>query len=307
VAEKLTASIGAWSGRPTFWFVNLTECHSPYLPPRPWNDLPAWERARAALDLQRHLNFLSICLYNCGRHEIPPAAMERMRHLYRRAVSYMDDWLARVLDALEERGILDETLVVLTSDHGENFGEQGLLAHGFSLDQRLINVPLVMAGPGTPDPAAPLSLAAIPRIVTQAAGIADSPYEAGELPAGVAVAQYDPMAPRESPKIQDFAQRYGLDDNALEPICAAFTSVSDGRHKLLVRDGTETLFDLHADPREEHPLDPGAPVAAPLREALAHPALSGAALEPVPAAPQAAPSADELEAIERQMRLLGYM
>lgn len=311
VADRLTTSIRAWNGRPTFWFVNLTECHSPYLPPRPWNDLPAWDRARAALDLQRHLNFVAICLYVCGAHEIEPEAMQRMQHLYRRAVSYMDDWLARVLGALDERGILDDTLVILTSDHGENFGEQGLLAHGFSLDQRLTNVPLVMAGPGAPDPSQPVSLAEIPRIVTAAAGIADHPYAADELPRGTAVAQYDPMAPLESPKIREFARLHDLSDADLAPLCATFTSASNGRHKLVVRDGVESLYDLARDPGERAPLrlDTEADaVAAPLREALAHPALTATVLEPVQA-PSEQPdvSQEELEAIERQMRLLGYM
>jgi arylsulfatase A-like enzyme len=307
VAGKLTASIRGWNGTPTFWFVNLTECHSPYLPPHPWNDLPPWDRARAALDLQRHLNFLSICLYACGRRDISPGAMERMQHLYRRAVSYMDDWLARVLGALEERGILDETLVILTSDHGENFGEQGLLAHGFSLDQRLINVPLVMAGPGTPEPDEVISLAAIPRLVTAATGIAEAPYQPDELPAGVAVGQYDPMAPIESPKISEFAEQHGLSDDELGPICASFTSVTDGRFKLLLRDGKEQFYDLQDDPGEERPLGATAAEAYRLREALGHPALTDSVVEPVPANDQAAPTQDEVEAIERQMRLLGYM
>ena len=60
----------------------------------------------------------------------------------------MDDWLGDVLGAMDARGLLDDTLVVVTSDHGENFGESGLMAHAFSLDERLTHVPLVAAGPG---------------------------------------------------------------------------------------------------------------------------------------------------------------
>ena len=43
--------------------------------------------------------------------------------------------------------MLDEMLVLATSDHGENFGENGLMAHAYSLDQRLIRVPFAPAGP----------------------------------------------------------------------------------------------------------------------------------------------------------------
>src|SRR4051794_8384814 len=110
---KLTSMIDDWSGKPTFWFVNLVECHSPYLPPRPWNDLPSWDRARAALESKRYHNLLAILRYVGGGLDIPDDAFERMRHLYSRAVSYMDEWLASVLEALERRGILDETLVIV--------------------------------------------------------------------------------------------------------------------------------------------------------------------------------------------------
>jgi len=61
----------------------------------------------------------------------------------------MDDWLANILESLDARGILDDTLVIVTSDHGENFGEGGLIGHGFSLDERLVHVPFVASGPGS--------------------------------------------------------------------------------------------------------------------------------------------------------------
>ena len=57
-----------------------------------------------------------------------------MRHLYGRSVAYADDWLGRLLETLDGRGLLDETLVIATSDHGENLGENRLFGHAFSLD-----------------------------------------------------------------------------------------------------------------------------------------------------------------------------
>jgi arylsulfatase A-like enzyme len=315
VGRQLRDSIGTWDGRPTFWFVNLTECHSPYLPPRPWNDLPPRARIRAALEVRRHLNFLSICLYAAGRRKISPEALWRMKHLYRRSISYMDDWLAGILGALDERGILDETLVIVTSDQGENFGEKGLISHGFSVDQRLVNVPLVMAGPGTPAESL-TSLAELPRMVAKAAGIEDHPWREQDLPDGLAVSQYDPMAALNNPRVQQFGEEHGLTSEELAPLCAAFTSVTDGRFKLVVRDGVEQLFDLDSDPDELAPLAsghwPGAAAAA-LQSALEHPGVQGPGrgedgiTSPASSSPLPEPSADEVEAIERQMKLLGYM
>jgi arylsulfatase A-like enzyme len=308
VGRALRESIDAWSGQPTFWFVNLVECHSPYLPPRPWNDLPAAERARCAIEAKRHLSFEAICLYVAGHHRIPDAALERMRHLYARAAAYLDDWLAGILSALDTRGILDDTVVIVTSDHGENFGEDALISHGFSLDERLIHVPLVIAGPEVEPIEEVFSLAGLPRLIAGLAGLVHHPWPADELPAGVAVAEYDPLGAAEHPLVQEAARRWSLPEHGVERLTARFTSATDGWHKLLVRNDRELLFDLDADPHERRPLDPAAVNGAydALRAALHHPATAAIAAEaPAPTSPD--PAADELAAIEQQMKLLGYM
>ena len=314
VGRALRDSIASWSGQPTFWFVNLSECHSPYLPPRPWNDLPPWDRARAALDNKAHLSFHSICMYIAGRHEIPRSALHRMRHLYDRAIAYMDSWLAGVLEALDARGILDDTLVIVTSDHGENFGENGLIAHGFSLDERLIHVPAVLAGPGADIPGELFSLAGLPRMIADAAGIDPHPWGEDEFPEGAVISQFDSMAAADSERARQGAAEHNLSAEGLDRLCARFTIATNGRHKLVVRNERELFFDLVSDPLEEAPVDltqdtdavNGA--VATLRAALEHPAatqLGAPAPEPTSAAPVA--SAEELAEIERKMQLLGYM
>ncbi len=310
--RSLRAAIASWSGQPAFWFVNLCECHSPYLPPRPWNDLDARDRLRAALEAKRHLSFEAICLFAAGRWEIPDEALERMRHLYARAAAYMDGWLADVLQALDRRGILEQTLVIVTSDHGENFAEAGLIAHGFSLDQRLIHVPLVLAGPGAADRGGTFSLAQLPRLVATAAGLEHHPWADDPQPNGIAVAQHDPLGSADDPRVRDFAARHGLDDAAVERMTAAYSAATDGRHKLVVRNGAELLYDLEADPGETAPLDPSevngalAPLRAALANSMHHPATQAPTATTPTALAQAA-SAEEVAALERQMKLLGYL
>jgi arylsulfatase A-like enzyme len=309
IGRVLRDAIGAWSGKPTFWFVNLCECHSPYLPPRPWNDLAAGGRVRAALEARRYLSFQAMCLHAAGRGEIPPAALERMRHLYARAAAYMDQWIGDVLEALDQRGILDQTLVVVTADHGENFGEHGFIGHGFAVNESLIHVPLVMAGPGAAAVADAFSLAELPRLLAQAAQLKEHPWAQRELPECVAVSQYDPIGPAGHPRVASFAERWQLDAEAVGRLTASFTSVTDGRCKLVMRNEDELLlYDLQSDPNENRPLDPrlAGDAFADLREALEHPSVT--------ATPEAAPSTDgmtasaaELGALERQMKLLGYL
>jgi arylsulfatase A-like enzyme len=309
LGRLLRAEIEDWSGRPTFWFVNLCECHSPYLPPRPWNDLGPRDRVRAALEASRHLSFQAICLYAAGAWEIPEEALERMRHLYGRAAAYMDQWIADALEALERRGILDETLVIVTADHGENFGEHGFIGHGFSVNEALIHVPLVIAGASVSETPEPFSLAELPRVIAGAAEIEDHPWQERDLPDGLAVAQFDRMGPADHPRVRDFAERWQLDEEAIGRLTASFTCVTDGRRKLVRRNEDELLlYDLEHDPGENSPLDPDRAndSFSDLRTALEHPSVTaspGAATGD--GAPE--PSGEEMAALERQMKLLGYL
>ena len=68
--------------------------------------------------------------------------------LYDRGIAYVDHWLGELIDGLKERGLYDETIVVLTSDHGEEFFEHGRLEHSFSYYEEMLNVPLIVRVPG---------------------------------------------------------------------------------------------------------------------------------------------------------------
>jgi arylsulfatase A-like enzyme len=259
------------------------------------------------MDAKRHLNFESICLYIAGVHDVPGEALARMRHLYRGAVAYMDHWLGEVLEALEARRILEETLVIVTSDHGENFGEGGLITHGFSVDERLVHVPLVTAGPGTPEDDQVFSLATLPRMIAEAAGIERHPWSGDELPDGVAVAQYDPIGAPDNPRIGAFAEQWGVDEEGVDRLTATFTAVTDGRLKLVERNGSRAVYDLGGDPDQPDSAAERSAGAAALRAALGHPMVSSVEGQPQSAAAVPDAPADEIEAIERQMKLLGYM
>jgi arylsulfatase A-like enzyme len=307
VGRRLRDSIDDWSGRPTFWFVNLTECHSPYLPPRPWNDLSVTGRLRAASEARRFLSFEAICLAVAGHLQTPAQALERMRHLYHRAVAYMDSWLAGILDALDRKGILEQTLVIVTSDHGENLGEDGLIAHGFSLDERLIHVPFVSAGPGALTEDRVLSLARLPGHVAEACGLEEHPWRADQPPVGIAVAQYDPMGSADDPRVLGFTERWRLSEEAVRRLIPTLTAATDGRYKLVIRDGAEVLYDLEHDPDEQSPIerDPGDEAIVALRSAALAATADGDMQNP-PAGSQT-PGPEELAALERQMKLLGYL
>ncbi len=314
-AAAAGAMLRSWLDRqgskPWFWFVNLVECHSPYLPPWPYDDLGPVDRLRAGEEARRHLTLSGIWKACAGGFDVAPAALERMRHLYARSVRLMDDWLRDLLAELDRRGMLEGTLVIVTSDHGENFGEGGLMGHAFSLDQRLLRVPLVIAGPGVADgDPGVVSLASLPRIIASALDFDVHPWADGLPPDGVAVAQFEPPAPADDPRWGPAFEEWGVDpEAAAERVGRPLIAATDGRRKLQRRGEREELFDLAADPLELAPRAverADGEAIAPLRGALDHPAATAtASTPPVAGTPQI--SADERADLERRMRLLGYM
>jgi arylsulfatase A-like enzyme len=73
---------------------------------------------------------------------------ETIRALYESEITRVDEAVGRVLDKVKSLGIYDETLIVFTSDHGEEFGDHGRFEHGHTLYQELLHVPLVIKPPG---------------------------------------------------------------------------------------------------------------------------------------------------------------
>jgi arylsulfatase A-like enzyme len=297
---------------PFFWFVNLVECHSPYLPPKPYNNLSALDRLRAADEARRYLNLGAIWKGSCGGFDIPPDTLVRMRELYTASIRLMDDWLARLLASLDRHRLLDETIVIVTSDHGENLGEGQLIGHAFSLDDRLVRVPFVVSGPAKPLPAPRASLVDVPAWLAASIGLGDHPW--GELSDSrdVAVAQFDAPAPAEHPRAQWAIREWGLGEEALRRLTTSFSCATNGRRKLLRRLGHEELIDLDTDPFETDAALvgpdaerrwaaelPALRVALDEAEAMEIPGI--ALNEPVAA------SDEEVTDLEARMKLLGYL
>src|SRR4051812_23868858 len=161
--------------RPFFWFVNLLECHSPYAPPRRFATLGPLDRVRAAFDHEHVNGLLALWAINSGAREVAPERLERMRRAYPGGVLAADAWVADLLAELDRGGVLDDTLVVVTSDHGENLGEAGRVAHSLWLDDRLVRVPLISAGPVTPATDGAPRLPALPRLPGDPLGVPDHP------------------------------------------------------------------------------------------------------------------------------------
>jgi len=94
--------------------------------------------------------FLDDVAYSTIGADAPEAVRTQLFNRYRNAVHYADQTTGRVLDALAAHGLVDETLVIVTGDHGEEFFESGVWGHTSNFTRAQAQVPLVIAGPGIP-------------------------------------------------------------------------------------------------------------------------------------------------------------
>ena len=154
--------------RPFFAFLNYFDAHQPYLAPKSF-------RERFSLDTRSPFKPR---LVDANFREMTAEEIEWSMSEYDATIAYIDVELQRLMEQLAQRGVLDNTIVVITSDHGEHFGDHRRVSHGNSLYRQLLQVPLVIRYParvpqGT-TVAHPVGLAELPRTLFDLAGVSDS-------------------------------------------------------------------------------------------------------------------------------------
>ncbi len=134
--------IDGLEGRPFFSFVNYFDAHEPLLPPQPF------AHKYGSSSIEGPFTYSSHKVYPKDRYAWSPERVQIEVDAYDGAIAYLDDAIGRLLDELERRGTLERTIVIITSDHGEQFGEHRLLAHGNSLYMQVLGVPLMILASG---------------------------------------------------------------------------------------------------------------------------------------------------------------
>jgi arylsulfatase A-like enzyme len=167
VVEKAWEILARSQDRPLFLFINLMTAHAPYKETgNPWvaarrNELdpesaPEWVRPYLlegdlrGVDLRKNeqVEVSGVEHYLRGSLEIPAEGLELLLDLYDGEVALVDEVVAAVLARWYQGKGRDESIVAVTSDHGELFGERGLLEHRGHVYPELVHVPLVVAAPG---------------------------------------------------------------------------------------------------------------------------------------------------------------
>ncbi len=128
--------------RPFFAFLNYVDAHAPYVLP-PGVGSPFGPGPQSEADVL----FLAEGWQALDKTRLPPQALAFARDSYDNCLAFLDGQLGALIENLERRGILDQTLLVVTADHGEGLGEHDLFDHGESLYRTEIRVPLVIVPP----------------------------------------------------------------------------------------------------------------------------------------------------------------
>jgi len=135
---------------PFFLFVHTYQVHDPYDPPPPYD---RWFQDDPGAPIAEWLRLPhSETTFPGWRPDAEQLATQVA--LYDGEIRYTDEMLGQLLDTLAEAGVADDTLVVITSDHGEEFFDHGWVGHG-RLFKELLHVPLVLAHPALPGVAQP--------------------------------------------------------------------------------------------------------------------------------------------------------
>ncbi len=240
---------------PLFLYVQYIDPHSPYAPPEDLLNHPSPDPERMAT----HGHFP----HNCPPHpfgrwpEQEPGIAEGISQLYDAEIRYCDREIGRLVRELETRGLLDQSWLLITADHGEEFFDHEQLGHGQSMYEELLHVPLIVLGPGLVPGrvAAPVQIVDLYPTLLAVAGIeSDAELHGRDLaelladPGGTGAGTGTGTSGT-APNRVLFSQRVS------DPPLAM---VSIGTEKLVLIEhagqSKALLFDLAADPHEQHDL-----------------------------------------------------
>lgn len=228
---------------PIFLFVNYMDAHAPYVPPAPFNDLfPGRDHSLYAGDW-----FAMQDRVMRGVREISPVERRYFVSQYDGAIRYLDSQLRALISELKNLGLFQNSMIVITSDHGEAFGERNLVGHGFSVYQDQVHVPLIIKYPHQEQPSS------VATVVSQV----------DLMPTMLGVLGF------KAPKDIQGKDLQHLEDGAARPVVSESFPISlfgrasrkteravfSGSTKLIaLRSGGQELYDLARDPDERKDL-----------------------------------------------------
>jgi arylsulfatase A-like enzyme len=236
--------------QPTLLYLQYMEPHTPYEPVEPYRS--AFLRGSSAVDEERARTRL------VQKKKMTPAEVERLESLYDGEVAAVDAELRTLFGELGQLGFLNNAVVVITADHGEEFGEHGVMLHGYTLFNGVMRIPLIIVAPGLPAGRVVeenVSLVDVAPTLLELTGMPPAPTFEGRSLVPLMRSPYSPQAL--------WARLFGARPDVIgeiEPLGKPefrvhVQAIVGGPDKLLVTPkGESVLYDLEKDPRESEPL-----------------------------------------------------
>ncbi len=247
--RELYAHVRSGDDRPFCFVVSFTHPHDPYAIPQQWWDLyddddielPAYD-GPSGEPHPHEQRLRQVCALDTM--PVSPEQVRAARHAYQAAISYVDDRIGRLVDVVRNTGQLEDTVVIVTSDHGDMLGERGLW-YKMSFFEGSVRVPLVVSAPGRFTPgrvAAPVSTMDLLPTLVGLAGDGDPSRIVGTLDGQSLL----PLLTGETQE-HDLVTAEYLAEGAAAPI----VMVRRDQLKLVHSPADpDQLFDLAADPWE---------------------------------------------------------
>ena len=268
--DHLRQEIKANDG-PVFGFANLLEAHAPYYPPHGYRSRFDPEFTEPPMFVIEHL------LNRRGSHANPNVRLDRvnlvqkaeglgrfigdpsylnedeldvMRRWYAASIKYLDEEFGRFLRFYEQT-MADDTYLVVTADHGEQFGEHGLLGHSHYLFDETVHVPLLIRGPELPEGETVENLTSLVDIYDTVSNLAN--IERPTFTDGQCMFDDEPRdmvfmehGQRDIAEFRDTPHARYSSEEGVAQLAAGRKAVRTADHKLVMdSNGTETLYDVH--------------------------------------------------------------
>jgi arylsulfatase A-like enzyme len=234
--------------RPFFVVLNYFDVHDPVLPPEPYLHMYTTNTQARSQSMQ----FQEKCVW-FGPQASCDTDRPQFVDTYDGATHYVDSSMQHLLSQLNDRGILQNTIVVFTSDHGQELGDHGLYGHGKSVYWAEIQVPLVIWKPGLV-PASirvptPVSTTDIPATILDLVAPDDKQAMPGRSLAALWNTSH-PVSDWPEP-ISEVAKLHWFDEGAPDYNAPVQSVVTPDWHYIR-QQGKDLLFNWKTDPDETH-------------------------------------------------------
>lgn len=261
MVERVAAWLAAAPREPFFLYLQPMNTHGPYRVP------PAAQEALLGRAPSRDFLYYGPLMSDIvrgskleRRADVDARVLESLVEQYDTAIRYTTDELGRVFSLLEQAGHYDDSLIIVTADHGEELFDHGGFSHGYSLHRELLRVPLYVKLPGQTQGGSARARVSLTDVVPTVVDLLGVP-----LPARADGVSLRPLLPGAGAGAPPFADRALVHEVNWPERCVA-RAILSGRYKLIEvtrdyegRRGASLLYDVERDPGErtnvarEHP------------------------------------------------------